>query len=68
LVSQSRSVDGTKKSLKGFLIVEGENGNYTVRDGVTREESMAGSLNPVFLDGQLINETNLSAVRRRVAE
>ncbi|MAR66567.1 MAG: nicotinate phosphoribosyltransferase [Crocinitomicaceae bacterium] len=60
--------DGTKKSLKGFLIVEGENGNYTVRDGVTREESMAGSLNPVFLDGQLINETNLSAVRRRVAE
>jgi nicotinamide phosphoribosyltransferase len=60
--------NGTKKSAKGLVVVEGTNGNYTFRDGVSWEEQEGGVLEDVFCDGELIREETLEGIRARVKE
>jgi nicotinamide phosphoribosyltransferase len=57
--------DGTKKSAKGYMVVEtDENGEYCMRDMVSRKEEKYGALRVVFRDGILYNETTLAETRK----
>lgn len=59
--------DGTKKSLKGYFAVEGENGKYQVTDQVSKWEAYANTkLEPVFLNGKVVKEYSLEQIRSRI--
>lgn len=58
--------DGTKKSAKGLLKIELENGNYKLYDQVSWQEEKQGELREVFCDGKLIVDDNLCNIRKRV--
>lgn len=58
--------DGTKKSAKGLLKVELENGKYQLKDSCTKAEEESGELKSVFKDGKLLYETSLKEIRIRV--
>lgn len=57
---------GTKKSAKGLLRVEKENGNFVLYDQQTKEQEQQGELKTVFLNGKLINLVTLQEVRNTV--
>ena len=57
---------GTKKSAKGLLRVEEENGTFVLYDKQTWEQEASGALQTVFLDGKLVKEENIADIRRRV--
>lgn len=57
---------GTKKSARGLLRVEKEGDNYVLYDQQTPEQEEQGSLQVVFEDGKLYNETSLSEIRSRL--
>lgn len=59
--------DGTKKSAKGLLRVNGTNGNYTLEENVTWDRE-GGALEEVFVDGKLTRDTTLEQVRARVKQ
>ena len=59
--------DGTKKSAKGLLRVDLEDGEYVLREQVTLEEAQSGELKRVFIDGFLENETSLREIRARLS-
>lgn len=61
-----KTAQGSKKSAKGFLMVTGESGNYTLHSEVTREQEQQGELKEVFRDGVLLQETTLEEIRQRV--
>ena len=54
---------GLKKSAKGYLRV---NSDYTLSEGVSKEEEDKGLLQVVFSDGKMYNETKLFEVRNRL--
>lgn len=56
-----------KKSAKGLLRVEFENGNYVLYDEQTPEQEEQGELIVVFEDSKTINESTLQDIRARVA-
>lgn len=58
--------DGTKKSAKGLLRVEFEDGNFVLYDQQTLEQSNKGELKKVFRDGTLIKEQSLQEIRTRL--
>jgi len=58
--------DGTKKSARGLVRVDGNNGNYTYTDQVSWEEQEKGALEEVFVDGKLTRDTTLEQVRATV--
>lgn len=58
--------DGTKKSAKGLMKIELENGEYKLIDGVSWEEEQKGELQEVFRDGKLLLEHSLADIRDRV--
>lgn len=60
--------DGTKKSAKGLVRVDGENGYYVFEDQVSWDEQEKGALEDVFCDGELIREHSLEEIRTRVKE
>lgn len=60
--------NGVKKSAKGLLRVEQENGSFVLHDQQTPEQEKFGCLQTVFVDGQLVNETTLVEIRERVAK
>jgi len=60
--------DGTKKSAKGLLKIELENGEYKLYDQVSWEEEQKGELKEVFRDGKVLIEENLSEIRNRIKE
>jgi nicotinamide phosphoribosyltransferase len=60
--------DGTKKSLKGFVAVSEEDGEYVVHTECTPEQEATGLLQTIFEDGKLYNQTTLTQIRKRVAE
>lgn len=66
IFKQPKTDDGTKNSLKGLIAVYEEDGKYVAVDGVSREEEMAGVLEPVFLNGTLIRDHTLSEIRERI--
>jgi nicotinamide phosphoribosyltransferase len=59
--------NGTKKSAKGLIRVEKENGDYIMYDEQDVYGENLGELNPVFFNGKLLVETTLQEVRHRVS-
>lgn len=60
--------DGTKKSARGLIRVDGEKGVVTgYTDEVTPEEAARGLLEPVFRDGVLLRTETLGGIRARLA-
>ena len=58
--------DGTKKSAKGLIKIEKENGVYKLVDQVSWEEEKQGELKEVFRDGKLLIDDSLAEIRKRV--
>ena len=58
--------DGTKKSAKGLMKIELENGIYKLIDEVFWAEEKQGELKEVFRDGKLLIEHSLSEIRSRI--
>ena len=60
--------DGTKKSARGLLRVEHENGRYVLYDRQNFEQESRGCLDTVFLNGIMTKETSLSEIRERIKQ
>jgi nicotinamide phosphoribosyltransferase len=58
--------DSGKKSAKGLLRVEYEDGEYVLYDQQTPEQETLGCLKTVFKDGKLVNPTTIAEIRERV--
>jgi nicotinamide phosphoribosyltransferase len=58
--------DSKKKSAKGLLRVEMEDGELIMYDQQTEEQEKQGLLKTVFLDGELKRKTNLRLIRELV--
>lgn len=58
--------NGTKKSAKGLLRVEFEDGKFVLYDQQTKEQEAQGCLQTVFKDGKLVKETSIEEVRNIV--
>lgn len=58
--------DGTKKSLKGLICVQGDGDKYVAEDQVSKEQEEKGYLQTVFEDGKLVKEWTLSEIRSAV--
>lgn len=58
--------NGIKKSAKGLLRVEEENGTFVLYDQQTWQQEASGALEIVFLDGKLVKEQSIAEIRRRV--
>lgn len=54
---------GIKKSAKGLLRVEEEDGRLVLKDQVSHEEEAGGLLTTVFEDGKLTREVTLTEIR-----
>ena len=67
-VCKDPKTDSKKKSAKGLLRIELENGKYVQYDQQTREQEQQGELREVFRDGNLLVETTLEEIRRRVRD
>ena len=57
---------GTKKSARGLLRVELENGTLVLHDSQTEEQEKGGLLQEVFVNGELVRTTTLAEVRELV--
>ncbi|GLR16031.1 nicotinate phosphoribosyltransferase [Portibacter lacus] len=58
--------DGTKKSAKGLIKIEEQDGGYVLVDQVNWEEEARGALVEVYRDGNLLVDQKLSEIRERV--
>ena len=67
-VCKDPATDSKKKSAKGLLRIELEDGKYVQYDQQTREQEQQGELKEVFRDGNLLKETTLEEIRQRVKE
>lgn len=67
-VCKDPKTDSKKKSAKGLLRIELENGTYVQYDQQTHEQEDTGELKTVFLDGKLVYETSLQEIRQRVKD
>ncbi len=65
-VCKDPKTDSKKKSAKGLLRIEKEDGKFVMYDQQTEEQEREGLLETVFLDGKLIKETSLEAIRKRI--
>ena len=57
---------GTKKSAKGLLRVEKENGHLVLHDQQSEQQEKLGLLEVVFLNGKLIKPVLLAEIRNRI--
>lgn len=60
--------DGTKKSAKGLMKIELENGTYKLIDQVSWDEEKKGELKEVFRDGKLLIDYSLAGIRKTINE
>jgi len=67
-VCKDPKTDSKKKSAKGLLRIELENGTYVQYNQQTPEQEASGELQTVFLDGNLVRETSLAEIRQRVKD
>ncbi|WP_296143677.1 nicotinate phosphoribosyltransferase [uncultured Flavobacterium sp.] len=58
--------DGTKKSAKGLMKIELENGIFKLTDDVSWKEESKGELKEVFRDGKLLVDVSLSEIRENI--
>lgn len=66
LFKDPKTDSGTKKSARGLLRVDLVDGEYVLKDQVTREEEQGGELRVVFEDGELYNYEGLDVIRKRL--
>lgn len=66
LFKDPKTDNGTKKSAKGLLRVEKENGRYKLYDQQTPEQAEQGALELVFRNGVLYRETTFAAVKKQL--
>lgn len=66
LFKDPKTDSGVKKSARGLLRVELEDGEYKLYDQQTWEQEAQGELRTVFEDGKLIIDESLSTIRSRV--
>jgi nicotinamide phosphoribosyltransferase len=60
--------DGIKKSARGLLKVELIDGNYVLKDRVSKEEENEGELKVVFENGKLLKDYSLNEIRQRLGK
>lgn len=58
--------NGGKRSARGLLRVDQENGALVLKDSCTWEEAQGGMMQPVFRDGQLLKDWQFLEIRTRV--
>jgi nicotinamide phosphoribosyltransferase len=58
--------DGTKKSAKGLMRINLENGIFTLKDQAIWDEEKGGELKEVFRDGKLLINQSLTDIRIRI--
>ncbi|WP_316786740.1 nicotinate phosphoribosyltransferase [Pedobacter frigiditerrae] len=58
--------DGTKKSAKGLMKIEVENGKYKLVDQVNWDSEQKGELVEVFRDGKLLVDHSLEQIRKQI--
>ncbi len=58
--------DGIKKSAKGLLRVEEENGSYVLYDQQSEEQEKQGAFEIIFEDGNLIKDQSLADIRKKL--
>jgi nicotinamide phosphoribosyltransferase len=59
--------DGTKKSLKGLMMVtQDDMGEYVVLEEMTPAEEGQGLLQTIYEDGEFHNQTTLTAIREKI--
>ena len=56
--------DGIKKSAKGLMRVDLNNGEYTLTDQVNLDEENKGALQVIYENGKFLNETNIAEIRK----
>lgn len=66
LFKDPKTDNGTKKSARGYLRVELENGEYVMYDNQTFEQSQQGELKTVFLNGKLTDFQTIDMIRSRI--
>ncbi len=59
---------GTKRSAKGLLRVEKQEGKLILLDQQTEKQEAMGLLEEVFVDGKIIKPVSLAAIRQRIDE
>ena len=67
-VFKDPKTDSKKKSAKGLLRVEFEDGRFVLYDQQTPEQETEGLLETVFINGEITRETTLQEIRTRVLE
>lgn len=68
LFKDPKTGDGMKKSAKGLLRVEYEDGQFVLYDQQTREQEQQGCLREVFRDGNLLIDESLATIRERLKQ
>ena len=63
-IFKNPKTDTSKKSAKGLLRVEKENGRFVMYDEQTRKQESTGLLKEVFRNGNLLHETSLKEIRK----
>ena len=66
-VYKDPKTDPGKKSAKGLLRVEMENGNYVLYDQQSWEQEAQGCLQTVFKDGKVIRDESITTIRDRLS-
>lgn len=66
LYKDPKTDSGMKKSAKGLLRVEYENGHYVLYDQQTEEQEKQGLLETVFENGKLVKKQTLAEIRDRL--
>lgn len=68
LCKNPKTDSGVKKSAKGLLRVEFEDGNFVLYDQQTKEQEKEGLLETVFLNGEMVRVQSLDDIRGRLLE
>jgi nicotinamide phosphoribosyltransferase len=55
-----------KNSARGFLRIEKEGDDFIQYDMQTRAEEAKGAMEPVYCDGKILRDDNLSNIRNRL--
>jgi nicotinamide phosphoribosyltransferase len=66
LSKNPKTDSGVKKSAKGLLRVEFEDGKYVLYDQQTADQELGGLLETVFLDGSVVRASSLDDIRERL--
>ena len=66
LFKEPKTDSGTKNSARGFIRIEKVGDDFVQYDLQTREEENLGLLEPVYCNGKILRDDNLSNIRNRL--